>query len=55
MKILLATDGSVLSRAVDEEVAHRPFPSKTEIRIISAMDRGGLISNIGPMGVLSEY
>lgn len=55
MKILLATDGSAHSKAAIEEVARRPFPPKTRVRIISVIDRVALTRNIGPMGVLSEY
>ena len=55
MKILLATDGSVHSKAAVEEVARRPFPPKTSVRIISVIDRAALARNIGPMGGLSEY
>ncbi|MEQ9442801.1 MAG: universal stress protein [Cyclobacteriaceae bacterium] len=36
MKIILATDGSDHSRAATEEIANRPFPDNTEVRIISA-------------------
>ena len=55
MKILLATDGSAHSKAAVEEVARRPFPPKTRVRIISVIDRAALARNIGPMGGLSEY
>lgn len=55
MKILLATDGSAHSKSAVEEVARRPFPSKTSVRIISVIDRAALARNIGPMGGLSEY
>ncbi len=55
MKILLATDGSAHSKAAVEEVALRPFPAKTSVRIISVIDRAALTRNIGPLGGLSEY
>ena len=55
MKILLATDGSAHSKSAVEEVARRPFPSKTSVRIISVIDRAALARNIGTMGGLSEY
>ena len=55
MKILLATDGSTHSKAAVEEVARRLFPPKTEIRIISVIDKVALSRNIGSMGVLDEY
>ena len=38
MKILLATDGSEYSKAATEEIANRPFPANTEVRIISAFE-----------------
>jgi nucleotide-binding universal stress UspA family protein len=37
MKILLATDGSVCSTKAVQEVANRPWPAKTQIRVISAV------------------
>ena len=55
MNILLATDGSLHSKAAVEEVAHRPFPFKTQVRIISAYQKIQLITAIGPMGVSKEY
>lgn len=55
MKILLATDGSAHSKAAVEEVARRPFPPRTSIRIISIIDRTVLTRNIGPLGGLNEY
>lgn len=38
MKILLAVDGSTHSDAAVEEVARRPWPSGSEVRIISAAE-----------------
>lgn len=55
MKILLATDGSAHSKAAVEEVARRPFPPRTRVRIISVIDRTALTRNMGPLGGLSEY
>lgn len=55
MKILLATDGSAHSKAAVEEVARRPFPPKTSVRIVSVIDRISLTRNMGPLGGLSEY
>ena len=55
IKILLATDGSPHSKAAVEEVARRPFPLKTKVRIISAYERTPLITTMGPMGVSKEY
>lgn len=53
MKIILATDGSEQSKAAVEEVAGRPFPPNTEVRIVSAY--ATLILNLEPMGVSQEY
>ena len=55
VKILLATDGSAHSQAAVEEVANRPFPPKTEVRIISAYERAPRIMNVDPIGVSQEY
>jgi nucleotide-binding universal stress UspA family protein len=38
MKILLATDGSPFSDAAVEEVANRPWPPNTELKIISVAE-----------------
>ena len=38
MKILLATDGSVYSKAAVNSVAERPWPEGSEVQIISAME-----------------
>ena len=53
MKIILATDGSEQSKAAVEEVASRPFPPNTEVRIVSAYET--LILHLEPMGVSQEY
>jgi nucleotide-binding universal stress UspA family protein len=37
MKILLAIDGSAPSQAAIEEVAHRPWPSPSTLRILSVI------------------
>lgn len=55
MKILLATDGSAHSNAAVEEIARRPFPANTKVRIVSAYERIPLITKIEPMGVSQEY
>ena len=55
MKILLAIDGSPHSKAAVAEVARRPFPLKTKLRILSAYQKTQLITAIGPMGVSQEY
>jgi nucleotide-binding universal stress UspA family protein len=38
MKILLAVDGSPCSEAAVDEVASRPWPSNSELRIVSAFE-----------------
>jgi nucleotide-binding universal stress UspA family protein len=38
MKILLATDGSEFSEAAVDEIAQRPFPKGSEIRILSVFE-----------------
>ena len=55
MKILLATDGSAHSKAAVEEVAGRPFPLNTKVRLVSAYERTPLITTLEPMGVSQEY
>ena len=55
MKILLATDGSAHSKAAVEEVANRPFPLKTEVRIVSAYAKISLLMKTEPMGASQEY
>ncbi len=38
MKILLATDGSKFSEAAVDEVANKPWPKETEVKIVSVME-----------------
>jgi nucleotide-binding universal stress UspA family protein len=38
MRILVATDGSPCSEAAVEEVARRPWPEGSEVRVVSAAD-----------------
>jgi len=55
MKILLAVDGSVYSDAAVEEVAKRPWPSQSELKVITAAERplmGGMEPWAAP---LPEY
>ncbi len=54
MKILLATDGSPQSEAAVTEVANRPFPPNTKVRIVSAYERTPLMIRLEPMGVMEE-
>lgn len=54
MKILLATDGSKLSNEAVNEVATRPFPPNTKVRIVSVYERTPLMTRLEPMGVMEE-
>jgi nucleotide-binding universal stress UspA family protein len=38
MKILLATDGSPCSEVAVEEVARRPWPADTQVRVVSVVE-----------------
>ena len=38
MRILLATDGSEYSEAAADEIARRPFPKGSEVRIVSVFE-----------------
>lgn len=38
MKILLAVDGSVFSDAAVEEIAQKPWPPQTEVKVISVVE-----------------
>ena len=38
MKILLAVDGSVCSDAAAQELAKRPWPSQSEVKVITAVE-----------------
>lgn len=38
MRILLATDGSEYSEAAADEIAQRPFPKGSEVRVLSAFE-----------------
>ena len=49
MKILLATDGSAHSKAAVEEVARRPFPHNTKVRIVSAYQKIPLTTIVDPI------
>lgn len=55
LKILLATDGSSYSKAAVKEVANRPFPPKTSVRIISVINKLALFRNMGTMVISNEY
>ena len=54
MKILLATDGSEYSNAAVEEIANRPFPEGTQVRIVSAYENTSfIVSESAVMGGLA--
>ena len=55
MKILLATDGSIHSKAAVSEIARRPFPPNTKVRIVSAYERTPLVTKLEPFGVSEEF
>lgn len=56
MKILLATDGSEYSKAAAEEIASRPFPPHTELRIISVHESPSLyVYSPLSMGGMENY
>jgi len=52
MKILVATDGSKDSEAAVHSIARRPWPTRTEIKLVSVVDPAELI--IGPLYGLAE-
>jgi nucleotide-binding universal stress UspA family protein len=54
MKILLAVDGSVYSDAAVEELAKRPWPPQTEVKVINAVPVPIPIG-VGPWGVSPDY
>ena len=51
MKILLAIDGSPCSDTAVEEVARRPWPPDTQVRIISVVEPPGALTAEPYMGV----
>lgn len=55
MKILLAIDGSEHSKTTIDEIAGRPFPPNTKVRIITAYQTTPLITTLEPMGVSKDY
>lgn len=54
MKILLAVDGSVYSDAAVEEVAKRPWPSQSELKVITAAETPVMVS-MEPWATAPEY
>ncbi len=55
LKILLATDGSTLSKVVLEKISNRAYPPKTEMRVVSVYENIPMITTLEPMGVSQEY
>jgi nucleotide-binding universal stress UspA family protein len=54
MKILLAVDGSTCSELAVDEVTRRPWPTGSEIKVISVMEIP-VMPAIEPYGVSPEY
>lgn len=54
MKILLAVDGSAYSDAAIEEVAHRPWPPHSEVKVITAAE-ATVIVGMEPWVAPPEY
>ena len=54
MKILLAVDGSAYSDAAVEEVVRRPWPPKSEVKVITAVETP-IIVGMEPWAASSEY
>lgn len=55
MKILLAIDGSDCSAAAVREVARRPWPADTQVRIISVVEPAGPLVAEPYMGVAGYF
>ena len=55
MKILLATDGSPCSDAAVEEVARRPWPNDTQVRVVSVVEPPGALVAEPYMGVAGYF
>jgi nucleotide-binding universal stress UspA family protein len=51
MKILLAIDGSPCSETAVEEVARRPWPEDSELRIVSVVEPPGALTAEPYMGI----
>ena len=54
MKILLAVDGSAYSDAAVEEVAKRPWPSQSELKVITAAETPVMVG-MEPWAASPEY
>jgi len=55
MKILLATDGSECSAKAVDSVANRPWPAKSQIRIVSVVEPPIVETPATPSPLFSEY
>ncbi|HEX6185262.1 MAG TPA: universal stress protein [Pyrinomonadaceae bacterium] len=55
MKILLAIDGSPCSDTAVEEVARKPWPADTQVRIISVVEPPGALTAEPYMGVSGYF
>ncbi|HLM56389.1 MAG TPA: universal stress protein [Pyrinomonadaceae bacterium] len=55
MKILLATDGSPCSDAAVEEVARRPWPDDTQVRVVSVVEPPGALVAEPYMGLAGYF
>jgi nucleotide-binding universal stress UspA family protein len=55
MKILLATDGSPCSEAAVEEVARRPWPEDTQVRVLSVVEPPGALVAEPYMGITGYF
>ena len=55
MKILLATDGSECSAKAVDSVANRPWPAKSQIRIVSVVEPPIVETPATPSPLYSEY
>ena len=54
MKILLAVDGSVYSDFAVEELAKRPWPPESEVKVITAAEMPVPVG-MEPWGVSADY
>jgi nucleotide-binding universal stress UspA family protein len=54
MKILLAVDGSASSDAAVDELLRRPWPSKSDLRVITVVE-SPLVTGMDPWAVPPDY
>src|SRR5215207_4545404 len=55
MKILLAIDGSPCSKTAVAEVARRPWPEESQLRVISVVEPPGALTAEPYMGVAGYF